>query len=99
MILKIHRAEGKSIIALSDDSLAGKKFEENGLQLDLSADFYRGEKATEQEIIDAAGKAYTVNIVGKESISFAVKKGMIEKGRVREIAGIPYAYCLIMRED
>ena len=97
MILKIHNAEGKSIIALSDDSIAGKKFEENGLQLDLSADFYRGNKAAADEIIDAARSAYTINIVGKESIAFAVKNRMIEKENVKEIAGIPYAYCLIMR--
>jgi hypothetical protein len=43
MILKEHKShDGKCVIALCDDDILGKKFEENGLQLDLTSSFYKG---------------------------------------------------------
>ena len=47
MIVKIHKMpDGRSVIAVCDSNLLGKKFEEKNLQLDLTADFYKGSEKT-----------------------------------------------------
>ena len=40
MIVKVHRTpDGRRLIAVCDNNLLGKKFEENDLQLDLTSNF------------------------------------------------------------
>jgi len=45
MIVKSHSTgDGRKVIAICDDSLLGKKFEEGDKQLDLTSEFYQGQK-------------------------------------------------------
>jgi hypothetical protein len=98
MLVKIHESYRK-IIAVCDESLIGKKFEEGNVQLDIRQDFYEGELMNEEEVIellkDAATEDSTFNIVGEDSIKSAIKAGIIdEKGLIR-VQGIPHALGLI----
>jgi hypothetical protein len=100
MIVKIHKTSDRRIIlAVCDSNLIGKKFEEKGLQLDLCSDFYKGEEKTEQEICDLFKQAYIVNLVGKESISLALKEEIIEKENIIKIKNVPHAEAVIIRGD
>ena len=68
MLVKVHKnTEGQILLAICDDDLIGKKFEEGNLQLDLSSDFYKGEEKSEDEIMDLA--FYPKNL-DKTSIMF-----------------------------
>ena len=50
MIVKIHKTrDRRKIIAVCDENLIGKRFEEREMQLDLSSDFYNGELMNEEE--------------------------------------------------
>ncbi len=92
MIVKIHKNEhGRDVVAVCDDNLLGKKFEEGKLQLDLTSNFYKGEIKDEDETGDIIRNAYIVNIVGEKSVAVALKEGIIEKHHVIKIAGIPHA--------
>jgi hypothetical protein len=42
MYVKIHKTENKDIVAVCDEDLLGKKFEEKELILDVSEEFYKG---------------------------------------------------------
>jgi uncharacterized protein len=92
MIIKIHKTEdGKLMLAVCDSDLINKKFEEGNKQLDLSSDFYKGEEKSNLEIKKLIKNAYILNIVGKNSINFAINENFISGDYVEEIAGIPYA--------
>ena len=92
MILKIHKdGFGRAIVAVCDNDLIGKIIEEGKKVLDLSAEFYKGEIKSENEIELSMKIAYSLNIVGKDSIEFAIKIGVIERQNVNTIGGIPYA--------
>jgi len=99
MIVKIHKTpEGRKLVAICDSELLGKKFEEGNLQLDLTADFYKGEEKGVEEVREIIKDAYIVNVVGGESIAFFVKLGIIEQEHVLKVAGVPHAQAVIMPE-
>jgi len=93
MIVKIHTtSDNRLILTICDDELIGKRYEEREKQLDLTSDFYQGNKMAEEEIIKLIEKAYIINAVGKDSVGCCVKAGVINKKTVGKIKGIPYAY-------
>ena len=98
MIVKIHKKDEKTIVAVCDDELLGKKFEENGLQLDLSSDFYKGEQLQSQEVGDIIRNGDIVNLVGTQSVELGIKEGIIEEEQVKKIQGIPHAQAVITTE-
>lgn len=96
MIVAVHNAEGKKLVAIADKELIGKRFIEGKLQLDLTGEFYNGREMGGGEIEAVVEGAYMLNIIGKKSIVFCEKKGFVDKERVVVIAGIPHAQVLIM---
>lgn len=92
--LKVHADllnPGNQIISLCDADLIGKRFEDGKRQLYVTEQFYKGEVKTEEEIIRILKYAQNINIVGKESISLALKAKIIDKNHVMKIKGIPHA--------
>lgn len=97
MIVKKHIShEGKVIVAICDSDLLGKKFEENDLQLDLRANFYKGEEVSGKELLSIVKDAHILNIVGEKSIEFALKNNLIKKEKILRIKDVPYAQVLIV---
>lgn len=99
MIVKTHKTpQGQKILAICDPNLLGKKFTQDGLQLDPTSDFYKGEEKSEAEILELIKDAYVINAVGKGCINFLLEHNLIEKENIITIAGIPHAQCIIVRE-
>ena len=89
----------REIVTICDYELLGKYFEEGDFQLDIKESFYKGEKKTEQEIIEIIKNMKmedaTFNIVGEKSINAAIKSGLIFKDSIKTIQGIPFALMLM----
>ena len=102
MLVKIHKSY-RTLVAICDSNLVGKKFEEKfekGIrQLDIRENFYKGEEKTCKEVIEIIKRQSiedaTFNIVGKESIKAALEAGIITKTGIKHIQGIPYALVLL----
>ncbi len=90
MITQQHQSEDRIILSICDKELLGKKFHEGKKQLDINA-FYDGEEKTEQETLAMITEETILNIVGKESIAFAIKHKFIHKEDVKTIQGVPHA--------
>lgn len=91
ILVKIHKTQFRDVVAVCDSILIGKKFEENGLQLEITERFYKGEAMPEEKIITILENAENVNIVGEESINLGIKAGIIIKENILTIEGIPHA--------
>jgi len=91
MYVKIHKTENKDIVAVCDEDLLGKKFEEKELILDVSEEFYKGEKMDEAKTLEIMKKADILNIVGEKSIDLASKNDIVSKMNIIKIKGIPHA--------
>lgn len=98
MHLKIHQSY-RSVVALVDSDLIGRKFEEDKRQLEIKEGFFKGEEVTREKAIfilqSQLREDATFNIVGKESIDCAIEAGVIDEDSVAHIQGIPYALKLL----
>jgi hypothetical protein len=98
MYVKTHKAY-REIIAICDEDLLGKTFEDGKKILDINDHFYGGDKVDEPDIIELmknyATADATFNIVGKQSTDIALKVGLISKEGIKQIQGVPYALVLL----
>lgn len=98
MYIKIHKSY-RNVVALADEEIIGKKFEEGKRQLDIRENFYKGKKVTKQEAIKflqlQADEDATFNIVGEKSIQATIEAGLITKNSVRKIQNIPFTLILL----
>lgn len=89
----------RDVVAVCDKELLGKKFEEGNLQLDVKENFYSGKECSEKQVIEIiqrmSDEDATFNIVGKKSISAALKAGIIVEEGIKEIQSVPFALVLI----
>ena len=96
MIVKVHRTpDGRRLIAVCDNNLLGKKFEENDLQLDLSSNFYKGEELGEDQLLTLIKSSYLINSVGEDSVKFGLKIGAVNQKDIIKIKNIPHVQSLI----
>ena len=98
MIVKVHKRADKTIVAVCDDDLLGKKFEQGELQLDLTSDFYKGDKIDEKETGDLIRNADIVNLVGEKAVKLGIQEGIIEEDHIIKIDNIPHAQAVIVHE-
>lgn len=89
----------RDVVAICDSELLGKRFEEGIFQLDIKESFYKGDKKTEQEVIQIIlgmkSEDATFNIIGERSTNAAVKAELILKDSIKTIQGIPFALVLM----
>jgi hypothetical protein len=90
------------VVAICDKELLGKKFEDDKFQLDVKESFYKGKdgrEANERELLEIISKLVredaTFNIVGKNSVSLALRIGLITEEGIKEIQGVPFSLVLI----
>ena len=94
MYVKIHSRSGRDVVAICDEELIGKIFETKEKQLNISKEFYKGEKKNEEEVISIIKKAVNLNIVGKNSVDIALKTNLVLKSDIKRIKNIPYIYII-----
>ncbi len=96
MIVRIHEPQaGKKIVAICDEELVGKKFKEKNVQLDLSSEFYNGEKKSEEDILKLLDYAYIVNMVGKNAVNLGKKAGIVLEKDILYVQKIPYTQAIL----
>ena len=99
--IKIHKSLGnvRSVIAVCDSEILGKKFEDGKKQLDIRESFYNGEEASKERIVQIIRKQRmedaSFNIAGKESIKMALEEEIITKEGIHKIKGVPFALVLL----
>jgi hypothetical protein len=89
----------RTIVAICDEEILGKYFDEGKFQLDVKESFYKGELVTEEEAFeimqDMVKEDASFNIVGENSIKIALNSEIITQESVGKIAGIPFAIILL----
>jgi hypothetical protein len=98
MIVKIHKREDRTVLAVCDTELVGQKYVDGDRQLDLTSDFYKGEERTDHEVGDLIRNADIVNLVGKNAVKLGLQEEVITQDHVVVIAGIPHAQAIVIHE-
>lgn len=89
--VKKHNLGSEIMVAVCDKELVGKSFEGGGLFLKITEGFYKGEEATENEVIGSLKHATIANLVGKRTIKCALDNDFIEEANVISVGGVPHA--------
>ncbi|MBI5065121.1 DUF424 family protein [Candidatus Woesearchaeota archaeon] len=95
MLVKIHKLNNRTLVAVCDEDLLGRAFEEKNAFLDIKRSFYEGEKRSEVEIGDLMRNADMINVVGNKSIKLALEEELITKEEIKEVQGIPHVQIIL----
>jgi hypothetical protein len=96
MYLKIHQHEVETLIAVCDCDILGKKFSEGRLKIEVTADFFGGEKVSPSEVAEALERATMANFVGCKTVEHAISMGYVERDCTLSIGGVLYAQMVRM---
>lgn len=100
MIAKKHKTnDGRFVLALCDDELVGKKISGKEAVLDLTSDFYKGEKLSDEKLKKCVEDAYIINCVGKKSIKFLIALKVLEEKNVGYVNKTPHAQIIQIKEE
>jgi len=94
--LKVRRVQKEIVVAVCDEDILGKKFQEGELKLHVKEDFYGGKLVSMREGIDAIKESTIANIVGKKIIQKLIEEGLVIEEAVIKIAGIPHVQIIKM---
>ncbi|MCX6778000.1 MAG: DUF424 family protein [Candidatus Micrarchaeota archaeon] len=92
MLVKIHKRQTETIVAICDRELMGKILREGEVVINLEkyGGFYRGERVAKKEAIEAVRSCTSANFVGKKAAEIAVLAGIARKKDFRFVDGIPH---------
>lgn len=88
---KIYDQGSDRILAISDTSIIGKTFNQDGIQITVSEEFYCGDRCNAKKAIEMIKKSTIVNAVGKDIIGIMIKENIVNKDSVLLINNIPHA--------
>jgi hypothetical protein len=61
------------------------------MKIEVCPEFYEGEDATEEALINRLAMCSVANLVGEETVGAAIRQGYINDDCVLRIAGVPHA--------
>ena len=85
--VKVH----KDVVALCDEDIIGKTFEDSKRKLEVSERFYRGDLLDEEKVIGVLKKSKNLNLVGNNVVKIALDNGIISKEEVIKIGEVNHA--------
>lgn len=88
---KVHQHGRDTLVAVCDEDLLGKTFIDGPIRIEVSREFYGGEKMRIEEAMEIAKRATIANFLGKNTVKYAIRSKLIHKDAVIEIASIPHA--------
>ena len=94
--IRIYKKGNDLLLGACDEKLLGKKFEDGKFQIEVTREFYDGERITSQALKKLLEDATIANLVGKETIKCAIEAGVVDPECIIEIKGIPHAQMVKM---
>jgi len=88
---KIHRSGSDALLAICDDSILGKSFENSENEITINPEFYHEEFADEKTILKRIKEATIVNAIGKETVELLLKNKIAQKSEIINVCGLPHA--------
>lgn len=81
----------KEVVAICDEGLLGKKFQEGDVVLHVNEEFFKGFLTTLDEAMHYARNASIVVFAGEASVNRAVEEGFVHPDAILRVGEVPYA--------
>ena len=97
----LHHLSQEASIAYEDahDRLAeyvGEEFEAGEVSLSVTPEFYEGETADEQRVVESLARCSVANLVGSRAVDLAIEHGFVDEENVLDFEGTRHAQLLWM---
>lgn len=89
--IRIYEQGENLVIGACDEHLLGKKFVDGKFKIDVSKNFYGGERVNKDTLAKYLSDATIANLVGEESVNCAIRLGLVNRDCILRIKGIPHA--------
>ncbi|WP_135853406.1 DUF424 domain-containing protein [Halorussus salinus] len=96
MILNERETDEGLLVAVCDDDVLGETFEEDGVSLTVTEEFYGGDEVDEQTVVDSLARASVANLVGTEAVELAIREGFVDEENVLNVETTRHAQLLRM---
>ena len=94
--IRVYKQGNDILVGACDEKLVGKTFSEGKFQINVSKEFYDGERITTKILKKYLENATIANLVGEETVECAIKLGLVDPDCVIKIKGIPHAQMVRM---
>ena len=84
------------LVSVCDAELIGETFENGEVSLTVNAEFYEGDVADEDAVVESLARCSVANIVGIDAVDVAIKPGFIDEENVLDIGETRHAQLLWM---
>ncbi len=88
---KIFTTKNEIVAAICDEDILDKRIETDKFDITISKYFYGERLIDERMAIEVMRRSTIGNLIGKNIISLAMKKGFITKENTISIDGVPHA--------
>ncbi len=89
--MKMTHIRGEILLAAADRSVLNRDLREGVMHLKVDETFYGSAAVSDETFLSSLSMCTIANLVGKHSISLAVKNEFIDGNNVITIQGIPHA--------
>ena len=96
MILRERETPEGLLVSVCDPGLLGETFESEQVSLTVNEEFYGGDPADEDSVVDSLQRAVVANLVGVKAVELAIKHGFVDEQQVLELEGTLHAQMLRM---
>jgi hypothetical protein len=96
LLLNERETQKGRLVAVCEADLLGEHFENGELSLTVNEEFYDGEEADEQAVVNSLANCSVANIVGTKAVEIAIEHGFVEEENVLDIGETRHAQLLWM---
>jgi len=96
LLLNVRETAKGRLVSVCDADVLGEQFEAGEVSLDVTAEFYDGETADEERVVESLANCSVANIVGTRAVALAIEHGFIDEENVLDIEETRHAQLLWM---
>ena len=96
--IKVMEVRGEKLVAICDEKLLDAKLIDRnlGIVFHVNREFYGGELVPVSYAMMRAKEATILNLVGDDTVSAAIREGLVHPAAVIRIGGVPHAQAVKM---
>jgi hypothetical protein len=82
------------LVAVCDEECLGETYGDGDVSLTVTEEFYGGDEADADEVVDSLTRASVANLVGEECVTVAIEAGLVDEERVLDLGDALHAQLL-----
>ncbi len=84
------------LVSVCDADVVGETFENGDVSLTVEAEFYDGDEADEEAVVQSLARCSVANLVGTRAVGLAIDHGFVDEENVLDFEGTRHAQLLWM---